>query len=83
LELLLPPLDVKLVLEIERISALEASGAMDAEDAVRLLDRAHDALDAELERREAPRTRYDCQVCGGVGTRPTHRLDCPYYRRPR
>jgi hypothetical protein len=81
--LLLPPMDVPLVLEIERVSALEAAGSIDAAEATRLLDRAHDALDAALERREAPRTRFDCSACGGVGSRPTHRLDCVYYRRPR
>lgn len=82
LELLLPPVDVPLLQEIEEVHRLEAAGRIDQEYAEFRLRRAHDALDAELERREAPRSRFDCGVCGGVGSRPTHGLRCPYYRRP-
>jgi len=82
MELALPPADLQLVLEIERVHHLQAAHTVSQAEAGRLLERAHDALDAELERREAPATRYDCRVCGGVGSRPSHRLDCPYYRRP-
>lgn len=77
----LPAADVPLLLEIEAVHHLEAARQIDQEYAEFRLRRAHDALDAELERREAPRTRYDCAVCGGVGSRPTHGLSCVYYRR--
>ena len=79
--LLLPPADMPLVLELERIHRLEAAGQLGPAEATWLAGRAHDALDAELERREAPRTRFDCRVCGAIGSRPTHRIDCIYYRR--
>lgn len=78
--LALPPLDAGLALDIERARHLLAAGEIDAETAGWLIERAHNALEAELERREQPRTRHDCRLCGGVGSSPTHRPDCPYYR---
>ena len=83
LELMLPPVDAQLVLELERIRELAAADRIDMETEAWLTDRAHNALEAELERREAPRARYDCRVCGGVGTSPTHGPGCPYYRERR
>jgi hypothetical protein len=74
-----PPLDTRLAVEIERVCHLEAAG-LDVADAEWLLDRAHDAMEAELERREAPRGRFDCLACGASGTHEVHRLDCVFYR---
>ena len=78
--LLLPPVDAQLVLELERIRGLHAAGAIDLQTADWLSSRAHDALEAELERREAPPGRHDCPLCGGVGSSPTHRPDCVLYQ---
>jgi hypothetical protein len=75
--LLLPPVDAELVFALERIRHLVAAGTIDLETAGWLTERAHDALEAELERREQPRMVMDCLVCGGSGTVP-HRPGCPY-----
>lgn len=66
----LPPADVGLALELERIRRLMTAGTIDMETAGWLAERAHDALEAELERREAPRAIKACNRCRGTGTRP-------------
>lgn len=76
----LPPADLALQLELERIRRLY--GRTDAARAAWLAERAHDALDAELERREQLPGRFECRLCGAVGSSPGHNPACPDYRRP-
>jgi hypothetical protein len=78
-----PVLDAMVQRELERIRHLEDAGQITQAEGNALIERAYDALDAELERRELPKHRYDCEECGGVGSRPAHRLDCSRWRRPR
>jgi hypothetical protein len=77
-----PVLDAAVQRELERIRHLEDTGQITLAEGNKLIERAYDALDAELERRELPKTRHDCRECGGIGTRPTHHPSC-LRRRPR
>lgn len=63
--------------ELRRIAALEGRGELTSEEAWRLRELAE--LDV-VER--VSDTRWDCLACGGVGSIPSHRLDCPLYRGP-
>jgi hypothetical protein len=71
-----PVLDAMVQSELERIRHLEDAGTITQAEGNAMIERAHDALDAELERRELPRCRYDCDECGGIGSHPTHRWNC-------
>lgn len=63
--------------ELSRIAVLEARGEITADEAWRLRELAE--LDVVVRVSD---TRWDCLVCGGVGSIPSHRLDCPLYRGP-
>lgn len=72
-----PVLDAMLLNELWRIRYLETAGRITQAEGNAMIERAHDAIDAELERRELlPKARYDCDECGGIGSHPTHRWDC-------
>lgn len=77
-----PPLaDVGLQLELQRIRHLETAGQVDQAQGNALIERAHDALDAALERLEQPGHLFWCPPCGAVGTSEFHNPTCPV--RPR
>lgn len=63
--------------ELSRIAVLEREGELTSDEAWHLRELAE--LDV-VER--VSDTRFDCLLCGGVGSIPVHRLDCALYRKP-
>lgn len=71
-----PLLDVGLALELERIHRMQAGGHIDPAEIDRLTDRAHDALDAALERLEQPAGCFECPSCRMVASVEMHAPWC-------
>ena len=77
-----PLLDVGLRLELERIHRRRAAGVLDQADVDRLIERAHDALDAALERIEQePSFWFECISCRMVASVEMHAPWCPELSR--